>query len=48
MFKKWFWYVIKKGEGFFTQSISIEQKLWVYCVVVGGAFALGAFLVWVF
>lgn len=39
--KNWFLKMLRRGEGFFKQSTSVEQPLWVYCVVVGGMFLAG-------
>ena len=35
--KSFFMALLKKGEGFFKQTISIEQPLWLYLAVVGAA-----------
>jgi hypothetical protein len=40
-FTAFFGKILKKGEGYLKHSVSIEQPLWVYLVVVFGAFLLG-------
>lgn len=39
--KNFFLKLLKKGEGFFKQSISIEQPLWFYLAVIVGAYVAG-------
>ena len=39
--KNFFLKLLKKGEGFFKQEVSIEQPLWLYLAVVGAAYLAG-------
>lgn len=39
--KSWFVTLLKKGEGFFTQTISLEIKLGYFICILFGAFLIG-------
>ena len=39
--KNWFLKMLKKGEGFFTQTISIEIKLGYFICILLAAFLIG-------
>ena len=39
--KDWFAVLLKKGEGFFTRTISIEIKMGYFICILFGAFLVG-------